>query len=85
MTSQITSELPIGPCKNDNTKVYIQYTCEIDPSETKSLQKKAITVVTVCFIISIVYLLTIYYLQATSGLDYKDWDVDTVTVSDYAC
>jgi hypothetical protein len=34
--------------------------------------------------ISIIYLLMIYYLRATSHLDYKEWDVDTVTVADYS-
>ncbi len=33
--------------------------------------------------ISLVYLLIIYYQEKTAALDYKTWDVDTVTVADF--
>ncbi len=29
------------------------------------------------------FLLTLYYLYSTSKLDYKMWDVDTVTAADF--
>ena len=33
--------------------------------------------------ISLVYLLVLYYQEKTAALDYKVWDVDTVTVADF--
>ena len=33
--------------------------------------------------ISLVYLLIIYYQEKTAALEYKTWDVDTVTVADF--
>lgn len=45
---------------------------------------KALVVIFICTICTILYLLSIYYLRSTSNVDFKVWDIDTITVADYS-
>ena len=43
----------------------------------------ALGVVSLAILICFLYILSIYYQEQTARLDYKMWDVNTVTVGDF--
>jgi uncharacterized phage infection (PIP) family protein YhgE len=46
-------------------------------------RREALLIVCLGIFISLVFLIMIYYLFETSNLDYKLWDVATVTAADF--
>ena len=71
------------PCQNEKAMFYIQYYCIQDDDQLVSKRRQALVVVSISVFIALLYLLAIYYNEKTSILDYKLWDVDTVTVGDF--
>lgn len=62
-------------CNSPQAHVYIQYYCGISEAEQQNIKHKAIGVILICTIVCILYLLTIFYLRATTNLELKEWDV----------
>lgn len=46
-------------------------------------RRQALVVICLGVFISLTYLLAVYYQQRTCMVEYKLWDVDTVTVADF--
>ena len=70
-------------CGTDPARVYIQYRCSqaLDAVNTKRVQGLAI--VCLGILVSLLFLLTHWYLKETAVIDFKVWDVETVTASDF--
>mmetsp|Transcript_8384 Transcript_8384/g.14010 ORF Transcript_8384/g.14010 Transcript_8384/m.14010 type:complete len:683 (+) Transcript_8384:250-2298(+) len=70
-------------CLNKRSQFFVQYTCEQEESEQfRKYEDMAIVTASVIFV-GIVFILLIYYLQATSKLDQKKYDVQTITAGDF--
>lgn len=61
--------------------MYMQYYCK--QPDTLRKQRIALGIVCIGVFICLLFLLSLYYLQQTSRLDYKLWDINTVTVADF--
>lgn len=70
-------------CTSEGAKAYIQFGCEISGEHVKFNQKRALTVVTISIIMCLGYFCTIYYLQNAAPNDFKVWDVQSCTPSDF--
>ena len=69
-------------CVTKNSKIYIQYQC--DKGQILNTQHhQALVIATLGLIICWAYGYTVYYLDKSSSLDFKAWDINTVTVSDF--
>ena len=70
-------------CNADPARIYIQYRCSqgLDAVNTKRVQGLAI--VCLGIFVSLLFLLTHWYLKETAVIDFKVWDVETVTASDF--
>lgn len=70
-------------CVTGNPKIFIQYECVMDEQSTKDVQLVGLTVIQLSIMMTIIFLAVIYYLKATTNLDFKAWDIDTTTASDF--
>lgn len=70
-------------CSAIGARFYVQYFCEQPISDINSKRQLALFIVCLGFFICFIYFLMIYYLSKTSTLDYKLWDVLTVTSADF--
>lgn len=71
-------------CNSEFAKIYVQYQCLVEDSYSQGQKVKAMVVIFICTLCTILYLLTIYWLRSTSNLEFKVWDIDTITVADYS-
>ncbi len=62
---------------------YMQYYCLQDEDDLVTKRREALIVVSISVFVALLFLLAIYYNEKTCMLDYKLWDVDTVTVGDF--
>lgn len=69
-------------CVSDLSTVYIQYTCDFKDVYKQS-QKVGAFVAMIMVISCWAFNCTIYYLKKSSKLQYKNWDVKSVTVADF--
>lgn len=69
--------------KKDTSLFYYQYFCRQDDSDITAKRQEALAIICIGIFICLVFLCGIYYLFETSKLDYKLWDVDTVTAADF--
>ena len=70
-------------CTSGSAHVYVQYQCVMDAEETRQVQLIALKVILKCVLMSVIYLLVLYYLRSVTHLDFKLWDVSTTTASDF--
>ncbi len=63
--------------------MYVQYLCIQDESDLNNKRRDALIVIALGIFISLLFLLSLYYQEKTAILDYKLWDVDTVTAADF--
>jgi len=73
--------MPMNECTDDKAIVYVQYYCKQD--DTLKKKREAVGIISIGFFICCLYLLSLYYQQQASRLEYKLWDVNTVTVADF--
>ena len=72
----------LGDCVTKNSKMFVQYKC--DKGKLLGQQHhQGLIIAALGLIICWAYAYTIYYLDKSSSLDFKKWDVNTVTVSDF--
>ncbi|CDW90155.1 UNKNOWN [Stylonychia lemnae] len=71
-------------CTNKTSaRFYIQYTCEEPDSEILIKKHSALAVACLGLFICFIFFCMTYYLSKTSYIDYKLWDVFTVTAADF--
>lgn len=63
--------------------MYVQYFCEQSDSDLNDKRRQALIVICLGIFISLLFLLSLYFQEKTAILDYKLWDVDTVTAADF--
>jgi hypothetical protein len=63
--------------------MYVQYLCIQDESVLNNKRRDALVVIALGIFISLLFLLSLYYQEKTAILDYKLWDVNTVTAADF--
>lgn len=63
--------------------MYVQYFCQQTESDLNDKRRQALIVICLGIFISLLYLLSLHYQEKTAALDYKAWDVDTVTAADF--
>ena len=55
----------------------------MDDESVKDVQLVGLTVIELSILMTIIFLCVVYYLKATTNLDFKTWDIDTTTASDF--
>eukprot|EP00347_Sterkiella_histriomuscorum_P002409 403368266 len=70
-------------CTDDNAIFYLQYFCLENNDGVTAKRQEALVVACLGIFISLIFLCAIYYLFETSKLEYKTWDVSTVTAADF--
>jgi len=78
-------------CWDSKSIIYLQYECaqpyeDDDNQDTYSLNTKrdqALLVSCTGILISLLFLTCCYYLSKVAAIEFKQWDVDTVTASDF--
>lgn len=61
----------------------MQYKCTETLTQLNTKREQGLLISCVASFTAIVFLIVIFYLSKTSVLDYKEWDVETLTASDY--
>ena len=75
---------PSNPsCVSSSTRIYWQIFCTQTISEVNDKRGDGLIVVSIGIFISAIYLLFVSYLSSTAYIDYKLWDVGTVTAADF--
>ena len=70
-------------CYNPLSLMYVQFKCLQSKEEAKEKQQIGLVIIQICVVISIFFILNIFYLQKVQNLDQKTWDIRNVTASDY--
>lgn len=70
-------------CFHPNTQMFIQYTCEMNDGQKFDKYNNVAICTFSVMLISIMFVLVIYYAQNTSEINTMVYDVQTVTASDY--
>jgi hypothetical protein len=63
--------------------IYVQYFCSQDIEDVNQKRHEALLISCIAIFICLVYLSVLFYFFESSKIDYKVWDVDTVTASDF--
>lgn len=61
----------------------MQYKCEQDNDTLNEKREKGLAVAALTCLCGLIFLVTIFYLKRTSGLDFQKWDLDTLTAGDF--
>jgi hypothetical protein len=77
----IDGAVPANECTDLNSIMYVQYYCKQD--DTLRKKQEALGIVCIGIFICCLFLLCLYYQQHSSRLEYKLWDVSTVTAADF--
>lgn len=74
-----------GPkdCVQKSSKAYLQFFCLGDNDDVNIRRVEGLYIACLGIFMSCLFLSMIYYLSKTSNLDFKMWDVLTVTPSDF--
>ena len=70
-------------CSKNPARIYIQYACTQALEEVNTKRTWGLAIVCLGIFISLIFLLTHWYLGQTAVIDFKVWDVETVTASDF--
>ena len=78
-------------CWHHKSIIYLQYSCTqplqgVDNAGDKNLNVKreqGLFVACIGILISLLYLTCCYYLSTVASIEFKQWDVGTVTASDF--
>eukprot|EP00347_Sterkiella_histriomuscorum_P007945 403346963 len=70
-------------CINNRTLFYVQYFCKQLDDDITLKRREALVVVSIGVFICLLFLCALYYLYETSKIEYKTWDVNTVTAADF--
>ena len=71
-------------CFKQSTQIFMQYTCEMTDGQKFDTFEKLTVCTFTTMVIAIVYILVIYYAQNSSQIDSIEYDMNTVTASDYS-
>jgi hypothetical protein len=63
--------------------MFFQYTCLQTEEELLYKRNEGLGIVCIGSFAMTVYMLAVFYLDSTSALDYKLWDLTTVTAADF--
>lgn len=77
----INPQAPANECNDEKALVYVQYFCK--QPDTLRKKQEAVGIVCLGFFICCLYMLSLYYQKQASRLEYKMWDVNTVTAADF--
>ena len=88
MLSDIHAEIPIGSngegCTlTEQDSVFIQYNCVISDEELAEKREQALLASCVNIFAALTLLSVIAYRQGSNSIEKKEWDLQTVTASDY--
>ena len=70
-------------CFDKASLIYLQYQCEQDVDELNVKRVQALFFACTGIFISYTFLSILYYLNKVALIDFKQWDVETVTAGDF--
>ena len=70
-------------CTTNPAKVYIQYFCQEPNKVINQKRKDGLLISCAAAFSALVFLIVVYYLKKTAILDYQQWDIETLTASDF--
>lgn len=62
--------------------MYVQYNCDFQ-GKLNEQQKNGLWVASTAIIVCIFYRCVLYFLRTTASINYKLWDINTVTAADF--
>lgn len=71
-------------CTKDFAKIYVQYTCMEDYSYIVEKRKVGVLVAALFLCMAAFFNIYMYKREKESIIQFKEWDLDTVTVTDFA-
>lgn len=71
-------------CVSENAKFYIQYQCKMNDQELRDMRRIGVVIAVVFLIMAAFFNLMMQYQLKTSNLLFNKWDLDTITITDYA-
>lgn len=83
LTKYIDKDFAIPGCVTNTTRITWQIFCTESVPELNNKRGLGLVVVCFGFFMCAVYLVFVSYLSKTTTMDYKVWDVDTVTAADF--
>lgn len=90
MIHGVHDEVPIGPqpgnaeCTlNGEDTLYIQYSCKVDEKELHKKREQALLASCTNIFCALTLLAVIKYRQGSISIEKREWDLQTVTASDY--
>ena len=73
-----------GECQlSENSSLFIQYSCEIDEDELEDKRYQALWAACTTVFSCLVLLAVLRYRQGSISIEKREWDIQTVTASDY--
>ena len=76
--------LNTGECQlSVNSSLFIQYSCEIDEDELEDKRYQALWAASTTVFSCLVLLAVLRYRQGSISIEKREWDIQTVTASDY--
>lgn len=72
-----------GSCYEKQSRVYIQYLCIEPAAELQQKREAGLAIVVIGLFVAICYMLTIWYLKNSAGMDFKVWDLQNTTATDF--
>ena len=68
----------------DFAKIYVQYKCIEDYATITEKRKIGVIVAAIFMFIAAIFNIYMYKREKESIIQFKEWDLDTVTVTDFA-
>lgn len=71
-------------CTYKDSSFFIQYSCTQPQSQLNSKYKEVSTIACLGVFVSLFYLVVLYFFKRNSKIQYKSWDMNTITPGDYS-
>lgn len=70
-------------CINEEARVFVSFTCQQDEKNLLNKRQMASKIACLGVLMVFIYLTFLHYLKRKSELDFIQWDMETITPSDY--
>jgi RNA recognition motif-containing protein len=71
-------------CNSDESVAFYQYTCQHSQEQLSLKRLQGLAIVCFNILIGLVFLIMLRFFKKKTQIELKQWDMDTVTVSDFA-
>lgn len=83
LNDQATTKGVDPHCWDNDSIIYLQYDCEQTTEELNKKRNEGLIIACLGILISTLFLTCMYFLSKVAAIEFKEWDVGTVTASDF--